>query len=79
MDFPGHGLSSHRPPGLVYDAYQYVADIKHMVEGEPLYIYSFCMQESTGSNLEVPYFSSLLGLLFYLIFWCSNNYSLMLG
>ena len=34
MDFPGHGLSSHRPPGLHYDSVQYVMDIKHMADGK---------------------------------------------
>ncbi len=36
MDFPGHGLSSHRPPGLHYDSVQYVRDIKYIVDGKCL-------------------------------------------
>jgi len=31
MDFPGHGLSSHRWPGMPYLHFEYVADIKRVV------------------------------------------------
>ena len=34
IDWPGHGLSSHRPVGVVYDASHYVMDIKFIVDGE---------------------------------------------
>ena len=31
IDFPGHGRSSHRWPGMGYDHFQYVADVKKIV------------------------------------------------
>ena len=31
MDFPGHGLSSHRWPGMPYLHFEYVADVKKVV------------------------------------------------
>ena len=34
IDWPGHGKSSHRPKGVHYDSYQYIADIKYVVDGE---------------------------------------------
>ena len=31
IDFPGHGKSSHRRPGMVYHHFEYVADVKKVV------------------------------------------------
>ena len=33
MDLPGHGNSSHRPPGVLYTVYEYIADIKYVIDG----------------------------------------------
>lgn len=33
IDFPGHGLSSHRSAGCFYPFTLYVADIRRVVEG----------------------------------------------
>lgn len=33
IDFPGHGLSSHRPDGCFYAFPLYVADVRRVVEG----------------------------------------------
>lgn len=33
VDLPGHGLSSHRPPGVFYMFYAYVADVCHIING----------------------------------------------
>ena len=32
LDFPGHGHSAHRPPGMVYHFVDYVADVAHAVK-----------------------------------------------
>ncbi|XP_053737146.1 serine hydrolase-like protein [Synchiropus splendidus] len=32
MDFPGHGRSSHRPPGTFYNLTAYVADVRRVVQ-----------------------------------------------
>ncbi|KAM9798284.1 serine hydrolase-like protein [Neosynchiropus ocellatus] len=32
MDFPGHGHSSHRPPGTFYNLTAYVADVRRVVQ-----------------------------------------------
>ena len=34
IDWPGHGKSSHRPKGVHYDAYNYIADIKYVIDGK---------------------------------------------
>ena len=34
IDLPGHGLSSHRPPGTNQIFVNYLADIRRVVEGE---------------------------------------------
>uniref|UniRef100_A0A671YHP6 Serine hydrolase like n=1 Tax=Sparus aurata TaxID=8175 RepID=A0A671YHP6_SPAAU len=33
VDMPGHGLSSHRPPGVFYSFPAYVADVRRIVDG----------------------------------------------
>lgn len=33
VDFPGHGLSSHRPNGVAYNFLEYIGDIRRVVEG----------------------------------------------
>ena len=33
LDMPGHGLSSHRPPGVNYHFVDYVTDVKRVVDG----------------------------------------------
>ena len=37
IDWPGHGKSSHRPSGVHYDAYNYIADVKYVIDGECVY------------------------------------------
>ncbi|XP_041822717.1 serine hydrolase-like protein isoform X2 [Chelmon rostratus] len=32
LDLPGHGLSSHRPPGVFYSHSEYVADVRRVVD-----------------------------------------------
>lgn len=34
IDWPGHGKSSHRPKGVHYDAYNYIADVKYVIDGK---------------------------------------------
>lgn len=38
IDLPGHGRSSHRPPGAFYHVQNYVADVKYVIDGECRYI-----------------------------------------
>ena len=33
IDFPGHGQSSHRPPGCRYSFQDYLTDVKRVVDG----------------------------------------------
>ena len=33
VDLPGHGKSSHRPTGTRYNSFDYIADIKYVVDG----------------------------------------------
>lgn len=33
VDLPGHGLSSHRPPGVFYMFTAYVADLRRIIDG----------------------------------------------
>ena len=33
IDFPGHGQSSHRPPGCRYHVQDYLTDVKRVVDG----------------------------------------------
>jgi len=33
MDFPGHGLSSHRPAGSHYHFLDYVSDVRRVAAG----------------------------------------------
>lgn len=34
IDLPGHGMSSHRPPGSLYSTLDYLADVKYVIDGE---------------------------------------------
>ena len=34
VDWPGHGKSSHRPIGTQYNVFDYVADIKYIMNGQ---------------------------------------------
>ena len=34
VDWPGHGLSSHVPPGSRHSAADYLEDIRYIVQGE---------------------------------------------
>lgn len=34
IDLPGHGRSSHRPPGAFYHIQNYIADVKYVIDGE---------------------------------------------
>nr|XP_015215180.1 PREDICTED: serine hydrolase-like protein 2 [Lepisosteus oculatus] len=36
IDFPGHGLSTHRPAGVLYTFPAYVADMRRVIEGQAL-------------------------------------------
>ena len=38
IDLPGHGRSSHRPPGSFYHVQNYIADVKYVTDGECRYI-----------------------------------------
>ncbi len=38
IDLPGHGKSSHRPRGSMYNSFQYVADVQYALEGESIYL-----------------------------------------
>lgn len=37
VDWPGHGMSSHLPNGARYDAFGFVANVKHIVDGKNYY------------------------------------------
>ena len=34
IDLPGHGQSSHRPVGAQYNVFEYVLDLKYVVDGK---------------------------------------------
>lgn len=34
IDLAGHGLSSHRPPGVLYSFPYYVMDVRRVIDGE---------------------------------------------
>lgn len=34
IDLPGHGRSSHRPPGAFYHIQNYIADVKYVIDGK---------------------------------------------
>lgn len=34
VDLPGHGLSSHRPPGVLYSFPYYVMDVRRVIDGK---------------------------------------------
>ena len=34
VDLPGHGLSSHRPPGVLYSFPYYVMDVRRVIDGD---------------------------------------------
>lgn len=34
VDLPGHGLSSHRPPGVLYSFPYYVMDMRRVIDGK---------------------------------------------
>ena len=34
LDLPGHGQSSHRPVGSLYHVQDYIADVKHVIDGK---------------------------------------------
>ena len=35
IDWPGHGMSSPRPAGSYYHMINYVADLRHVIDGMP--------------------------------------------
>lgn len=44
IDLPGHGRSSHRPPGSLYHVQDYIADVKYVIDGEPRHIAMFAVR-----------------------------------
>ena len=48
IDLPGHGMSSHRPPGSLYSVMEYIADIKYVIDGEcSYYVHKFIYVHDT--------------------------------
>lgn len=45
IDLPGHGRSSHRPPGAFYHIQNYIADVKYVIDGEWRYI-AICVAQA---------------------------------
>lgn len=37
IDLAGHGLSSHRPPGVLYSFPYYVMDVRRVIDGEAVW------------------------------------------
>jgi pimeloyl-ACP methyl ester carboxylesterase len=56
IDLPGHGLSSHRPPGTNQIFVNYLADIRRVVEGLKWEKFSF-LCHSLGANIAGMYTS----------------------
>lgn len=51
VDMPGHGFSSHRPPGVFYSFSTYVADVRRVVEDLQWTKFSI-MGHSMGGNIS---------------------------
>ncbi|XP_070838101.1 serine hydrolase-like protein [Chaetodon trifascialis] len=54
LDMAGHGLSSHRPPGVFYSFYAYVADIRRVVDGLQWTKFSI-IGHSMGGNIAAMF------------------------
>ncbi|XP_030595494.1 serine hydrolase-like protein [Archocentrus centrarchus] len=54
VDMPGHGLSSHRPPGVFYSFPAYVADVRRVAESLCWTKFSI-MGHSMGGNIAVMF------------------------
>lgn len=54
LDLPGHGLSTHRPPGVFYTFPSYMADIHRVVDGLNLTKFSI-IGHSMGGNIAAMY------------------------
>ncbi|XP_067435108.1 serine hydrolase-like protein isoform X1 [Thunnus thynnus] len=54
VDLPGHGLSSHRPPGVFYSFPAYVADVRRVVDGLQWTKFSI-IGHSMGGNIAAMF------------------------
>ncbi|XP_053194706.1 serine hydrolase-like protein isoform X2 [Scomber japonicus] len=54
VDLPGHGLSSHRPPGVFYSFSAYVADVRRVVNGLQWTKFSI-IGHSMGGNIAAMF------------------------
>ncbi|XP_031597062.1 serine hydrolase-like protein isoform X2 [Oreochromis aureus] len=54
VDMPGHGLSSHRPPGVFYSFPEYAADVRRVTESLSWTKFSI-MGHSMGGNIAVMF------------------------
>ncbi|XP_073324177.1 serine hydrolase-like protein [Pagrus major] len=54
VDMPGHGLSSHRPPGVFYAFPAYVADVRRIVDGLQWTKFSI-IGHSMGGNIAAMF------------------------
>ncbi|KAM3624577.1 uncharacterized protein V6R79_025114 [Siganus canaliculatus] len=54
VDIPGHGLSSHRPPGVFYSFPEYVADARRVVDGLQWTKFSI-IGHSMGGNIAAMF------------------------
>ena len=50
IDLPGHGLSSHRPPGTNAVFLNYLTDVRRVVDGEIIWLV-----RSLASTMTTPY------------------------
>nr|XP_046267864.1 serine hydrolase-like protein isoform X2 [Scatophagus argus] len=54
VDLAGHGLSSHRPPGVFYSFFAYVADVRRVVDGLQWTKFSI-IGHSMGGNIAAMF------------------------
>ncbi len=74
IDLPGHGKSSHRPRGSMYNSFQYVADVQYAIEGKVFILILHLTIHYIVSALQWEKFSFLghsLGKLLVTIIVCS--------
>lgn len=60
IDFPGHGKSSHRWPGMPYIHFEYIADVKKVVSQLGWKTFSF-IGHSMGANIASLYAGTFSG------------------
>jgi pimeloyl-ACP methyl ester carboxylesterase len=58
IDLPGHGQSSHRPPGAFYHVQDYIADVKYVIDALKWERFSF-LAHSMGTGVST-WFSAAL-------------------